>query len=497
MDKKFLKLSVGVFFISCLIFLSLPQVFAYTDNVSNVRFDVSPTESPLIIVDLWNFRLNFIENGYLVRTYPVATGMPSTPTPVAQWIVGIKTVRPPTAIMSARHLRLFRLSAGGYQYTGFAIHGTPWPWTIGTRASHGCIRMYNGDVIDLYPRAGINTKVITTNLPSQYDMRLWGNYDGRLWGKTASATAVAISQEGWRQAKVVLLARADYFSDGLAASSLAATFKNNPGAEMPAPLLLTSPDSLSSETLEEMKRLGAETAIVLGGPGAISENVVRELQQSGITTDRIYGETSYGTAADVARRMSTYAREWGTFSPPDTAVIVNGLNFQDALSASGAAAFNNMPVLLTAPNSLSSETNQALEDLAIKRVIVIGGPAVISDQVILNLQQKGVEIVARFWGEDQYETAIKVATDGNQYFHFSQPGPIFVARGDYFADGLAAGVLASRFGVPILLTEPSQLPISIRAYLTNNRALILSAYILGGPGAISETVESEVRNILK
>jgi lipoprotein-anchoring transpeptidase ErfK/SrfK len=44
--------------------------------------------------------------------------------------------------------------------TLYRIHGTSEPWTIGTKASSGCIRMFNEDVIDLYARADIGAKVI-------------------------------------------------------------------------------------------------------------------------------------------------------------------------------------------------------------------------------------------------------------------------------------------------------------------------------------------------
>ena len=43
------------------------------------------------------------------------------------------------------------------------IHGTDAPWTIGQAVSKGCIRMFNEDVLDLYPRVKIGTKVLVTN----------------------------------------------------------------------------------------------------------------------------------------------------------------------------------------------------------------------------------------------------------------------------------------------------------------------------------------------
>ena len=44
----------------------------------------------------------------------------------------------------------------------YRIHGTDAPWTIGTAASKGCIRMYNADVLDLYPRVPLGTRVTVT-----------------------------------------------------------------------------------------------------------------------------------------------------------------------------------------------------------------------------------------------------------------------------------------------------------------------------------------------
>jgi lipoprotein-anchoring transpeptidase ErfK/SrfK len=47
--------------------------------------------------------------------------------------------------------------SGGGQY---AIHGTNSPGSIGGFVSHGCIRMYNSDILDLYGRVGLGTKVV-------------------------------------------------------------------------------------------------------------------------------------------------------------------------------------------------------------------------------------------------------------------------------------------------------------------------------------------------
>ena len=44
--------------------------------------------------------------------------------------------------------------------SGVGIHGTSQEYSIGSRASHGCIRMRVADVIDLYPRVPVGTPVL-------------------------------------------------------------------------------------------------------------------------------------------------------------------------------------------------------------------------------------------------------------------------------------------------------------------------------------------------
>jgi lipoprotein-anchoring transpeptidase ErfK/SrfK len=58
--------------------------------------------------------------------------------------------------LGARALYLFRRTGD----SGYRIHGTNQPWSIGLNLSSGCIRMMNKDVIDLYRRVPVGTKVI-------------------------------------------------------------------------------------------------------------------------------------------------------------------------------------------------------------------------------------------------------------------------------------------------------------------------------------------------
>jgi lipoprotein-anchoring transpeptidase ErfK/SrfK len=62
----------------------------------------------------------------------------------------------PNNPLGARALYLHNKSGD----TGYRLHGTTKPWSIGTDASSGCIRMLNEDVIDLYRRCPIGTAVL-------------------------------------------------------------------------------------------------------------------------------------------------------------------------------------------------------------------------------------------------------------------------------------------------------------------------------------------------
>jgi lipoprotein-anchoring transpeptidase ErfK/SrfK len=73
--------------------------------------------------------------------------------------------------MLKRQPELPRFMAGGPQNplgaramylgsTDYRIHGSNEPWTIGQNVSSGCIRLRNADVIDLYNRVKVGTKVV-------------------------------------------------------------------------------------------------------------------------------------------------------------------------------------------------------------------------------------------------------------------------------------------------------------------------------------------------
>jgi lipoprotein-anchoring transpeptidase ErfK/SrfK len=145
----------------------LPQEVAYSGG-----------EKPgTIIIDTTENFLFLVEGGGMARRYGVGTGKPGF-----EWAGSHKVTRKaewpdwrPPAEMIARERAKGRTlpahMAGGPEnplgaralYLGstlYRIHGTNQPWTIGQAVSSGCIRMRNEDVVDLYERVGVGTKVV-------------------------------------------------------------------------------------------------------------------------------------------------------------------------------------------------------------------------------------------------------------------------------------------------------------------------------------------------
>ncbi len=105
-----------------------------------------------IEIDLEQTTLTLKERGTIVSTYPVAVGKPETPTPTGFWKIIQKTPNP-GGDFGARWMRI------SVPWGGYGIHGTDEPESIGMAVSHGCVRMYNEDVIELYDIVPLGTAV--------------------------------------------------------------------------------------------------------------------------------------------------------------------------------------------------------------------------------------------------------------------------------------------------------------------------------------------------
>jgi L,D-transpeptidase ErfK/SrfK len=111
-----------------------------------------PTSIPFTIrVSLGQRRITLVNNGRIVKTFPIAVGKMLTRTPLGEYVIVNREPNPggPYGVM---WLSLSR--------RGYGIHGTNNPSSIGKAVSAGCIRMHNHDVLDLASRVPNGTRVV-------------------------------------------------------------------------------------------------------------------------------------------------------------------------------------------------------------------------------------------------------------------------------------------------------------------------------------------------
>jgi lipoprotein-anchoring transpeptidase ErfK/SrfK len=158
-----------LFAIGAMIALALP-----TDALARHSSEMSSFSPGTIVVRTQARRLYFITESGRAITYPVGVGKAgmrwtgtayiagkyikpawSPPEMIRREKPGIADVFPSGSPRNPMGAAALVLDRGEY-----AIHGTNAPGTIGGFVSHGCIRMYNSDIMDLYNRVSVGTQVV-------------------------------------------------------------------------------------------------------------------------------------------------------------------------------------------------------------------------------------------------------------------------------------------------------------------------------------------------
>jgi lipoprotein-anchoring transpeptidase ErfK/SrfK len=135
--------------------------------------DLARRYGTVVTISKGAFRLRLFKRLKFVKSYGVAVGLPAYPTPSGLFSIANKAVNPPWTAPDSPWAGAYRnetVPGGSAEnplkarwmgiVNGVGIHGTGEPGSIGSRASHGCIRMTVPDVIDLYPRVPVGTPVL-------------------------------------------------------------------------------------------------------------------------------------------------------------------------------------------------------------------------------------------------------------------------------------------------------------------------------------------------
>lgn len=305
---------------------------------------------------------------------------------------------------------------------------------------------------------------------------------------------------GMAQSERVVIASADAFPDALVATPLAASYD--------APVMLTRKPRLPSIVADEIRRLKAHTAYVIGGPARISAQVEADLKAAGVrTVERLAGADRYATAGKVAWRV--VERE----SPKEALVAIGNhadqtRAFQDALVAGAFGGEFELPVLLVKPTDVTAPTKWVLEQRDwIRGVTVVGGRDTISSNVKSALGNYAGASVKQFAGSDAYGTSQIMAEQQLKRWSERPKDPqatskgleVVVATGENWPDALGAGAAAVERGAAFLLVHASDLRSSQPAadWFTAHAASTVHVVAAGGPMAIAEPVLVEIERIIR
>lgn len=291
----------------------------------------------------------------------------------------------------------------------------------------------------------------------------------RLYGDTRIQTAIEVCKEVYATSDNVVLAGYSGEVDAMTGTLLASAKK--------APLLLTPKNNIPENLKAELQRLNVKNIYILGGDAAVGKVVEEELEKEYIVK-RIFGNNREETAVAVAKEVNGQTKH--IFLAKGYGILA------DALSIGPVSAIRDMPIFLTQTDNLPKTTLDAIKELGVTHITIIGGNTAISKSV--EDQLKSYE-VNRISGTTREGTALAIA---KKYFPTSEK--TILASGYVYADALVGGYLGAKNNAPILLTSKTKLVESTYKYIQNNYT---SAYILGGKTVVDSAVEASLNKALK
>ncbi|MGB5951670.1 MAG: cell wall-binding repeat-containing protein [Ornithinimicrobium sp.] len=295
-------------------------------------------------------------------------------------------------------------------------------------------------------------------------------------GSNRFGTAAKIAAEFTDPVDTVYLSSSSEYADALSAAPIAAQGIAPPAVETSgnaAPMLLAR-RYLPEATRQTLDELRPRNIVLLGGPEAISASVERNLAQQGYDLTRVGGVNRYGTSAKLA-----------TLHQPGLPVVyvASGDAYPDALTGSALAARDGGAVLLSRSDSVPPVISDAIASLDPDKVVVLGGPKAISEEVY---QELGAS--ERIWGPNRFQTAAEISKRFT-----ASPKRVFVANGLAWPDALAGSVVAGSQGSPVLITRPGSVPGAIRERLESLQPEQI--VVLGGETAVQSQIELELATL--
>ena len=231
-------------------------------------------------------------------------------------------------------------------------------------------------------------------------------------------TAAAVSRRVFTSADTAVVVGQNDYASALIAAPLA--------AQSGGPLLVTAPGALAAETETEITRLGVDEVIVVGDSAAVSDAVVTDLQNGADDRPGVPGAKGLIpcqapipcinlnddimarriSGANPFERSALVAAEFPADAP---AFVVDGVDDgvagREALGATGLAAAQGQPILLTETDSVPAEISGAIEG---RDITIVGGHGSVSDVVEQTIAATASS-VQRISGGSRSDTSVAAA----------------------------------------------------------------------------------------
>ena len=293
----------------------------------------------------------------------------------------------------------------------------------------------------------------------------------RIGGENRIMTSVSVSERAFESSENAILVGSRGEIDALGGSLLA--------KKLNAPIIMTDKASLTPASKLELERLGVKNVFILGGENVVSQRVVEDLNKYNV--ERIAGYDRVETAIEIAKTA--------VGENSDEVFLSLGYDiYADALAIGPVTANLNKPLLLSQKTKISDKTLQAIEDLKVKKVTIVGGVNAVSKDIEEKLKIRGLS-VDRIYGDNRIETSIKIAEE-----YFKTPSEVIISNGYIFADSVIGGYFASKINAPIILSRSYALTDETFKYV---RKVNKNVNILGLHRAIEKNVETYLNIILK
>ncbi len=302
-----------------------------------------------------------------------------------------------------------------------------------------------------------------------------------LTGSDRYETAVKISKEGWKNGsdKVVII-NGDVSIDGIISTPLATTYN--------APILLVEKNNVPASVKSELKRLNPKDVIIIGDENSISKTTANQIKSTvNASQTRLNGSNRYETSLLIAKEIDKN-------HDVEKVYITNANGGEvDALTIAAKAGQDKQPIILTDKDSITNNTYKWLESEDLQSAYFIGGPQMLSTNVINKVNGITKDSVTnnRVYGADRHETNANVI---KKFYTDDELEAVLVAKSDVLVDALAAGPLAANLKSPILITPKTYVSAYHKENLEDKSAN--KVYKIGG-GLTSKVMNSIASSLSK